>query len=256
MRHSHASIAVTAAVAVLSFAAVVTGAPVPVTAVLGIALLGAPGHVWAEVLIGSRVGGLERAALAAGLALAVPVLGGVALYAARVPLHRVAWAGLLASVVLAGDAVLLIRGRPGTPGPPVRTPHRTRWPSGVPAWHAVAFGAAAVIAAGGVGLARAGAEMQHYAGFTELWLSPPRRSAHAADLGVSNHQGTAARYRLVLLRNGRVSDTWNLSLPDGHTWQRVIPFTGRSATAVNLYRLPDLARPYRHVSIDPGAGGP
>ncbi len=252
MRRSRADLAVTAAVAVLSCAAAVAGAPVPLMAVLGIALLAAPGYVWGEVLVGSRVAGLERVAVATGLALAVPIVGGLGLYALGVPLHRVAWAGLLASVALAGDAVLLIRGRPGPADPSSRPAARNR----VPARHVVAFGAAVLIAIGAVGIARVGAAMQHYPGFTQLWLSPRDTNARTADLGVSNHQGASTRYRLVLLRNGHASATWNLTLFDGQTWQRAVPFTDKYTTiAANLYRLPDLTHPYRYVATD-GDKGP
>jgi hypothetical protein len=256
MYRNDAAIAASAGVAVLSFTAVMADAPVAVTTTLGLALLGALGLVWAEVLLGSRIAGLERAALAAGLALAAPVIGGVALDLAGVPLYRAAWAGLLGCLILAGDAVLLSHGKPRAPHRPRwRERWRPRWLTAVPAWSAVAFGSAAVIAVGGLGLARAGAELQHYGGFTELWLVPRGASAVTAGLGVSNHQGAAARYRLVLLRNGQVSGTWNLSLPDGATWQRMIKLRGGHAIDARLYRLPDLARPYRHVSIDLGADG-
>jgi hypothetical protein len=247
MRRSHAGTAVTAAVAALSVAAVAFGAPALVTTLLGLALVAAPGYVWGEVLAGARVAGLERVAVAAGLALAVPVVGGVALYAAGVPLHRAGWAGLFAGVTLAGDAVLLLRGRPTVPGPL----RRSRGPRRVPVLHAMALGAAVVIAAGALGLARAGAAFQHYPGFTALWLSPSPRGANGrtADLGVSNQQGGATRYRLVLLRNGHASTSWNLMLAAGQTWQRTISLAGKHGTAAYLYRLPDLAHPYRHVVI-------
>jgi hypothetical protein len=253
MRRSHPGIAITVAVAVLSVAAIASGAPVPVTTVLGLALVGAPGYVWGEVLAGSRVEGLERVAVAVGLALAVPVVGGVALYAAGVPLHRAGWAGMFAGVTLAGDAVLLLRGAPAASGPL----RRSRGPGRVPVSHATAFGAAVVIAVGALGLARAGATLQHYPGFTALWLSPSPAGANArtANLGVSNHQGGAMRYRLVLLRNGHVSTSWNLRLAGGQTWQRTISLADKHPIAANLYRLPDLARPYRHVSVDNGRAG-
>jgi hypothetical protein len=250
MRRSNADIAITAAVAVISFVAVAVGAPVSLTTVLGIALVAAPGYLWGEVLLGFRVVVLERIAVATGLALAVPVVGGLALYAAGVPLHRLAWAGLLGSVALAGDAVLLIRGRP-TPPEPLR---RSRGSKHVSAWHAAAFGAAVVIAAGAVAFAREGAAMQRYPGFSQLWLSPRHGDNRTADLGVSNHQGELIRYRLVLLRNGHVSGTWNLALSDGQTWQRTVTFTARYSIAADLYRLPDLTHPYRYVATDGDRG--
>jgi hypothetical protein len=48
--------------------------------------------------------------------------------------------------------------------------------------HAAAFGAAVVVAVGALGLARAGAAIQHYPGFTQLWLVDQGRDAATATL--------------------------------------------------------------------------
>ena len=124
--------------------------------------------------------------------------------------------------------------RPGRP---------RRWSAG----HAAAFGAAALIAAGAVGLAVSSAETQKYAGYTQLWLAPLPAKASTASLGVDNEQGAPVRYRLVVRRRGRVAATWNLALASGQTWQRTISYATSYAIAANLYRLPDLRIPYRQV---------
>jgi hypothetical protein len=244
MRRNHADVALVVAISVLGFAAAIVRLPAPVTIVLGIGLFAAPGYVWSEVLLGTRVAGLERVAVATGLALAVPVFGGLALYAAGIPLHRAAWAGLLAGMTVVGAVVLTILRRTIRPGLPSRQSTRRR----LPVQHAVTFGAAVVIAIGAVALARLGAEIQKYPSFTQLWLSPRGSTPLTASLGVRNQQGSTARYRMVLLRKGRVSTTWNLTLIDGHTWQRTILFTDRYSIVADLYRLPDLAHPYRYVT--------
>ena len=200
-----------------------------------------------------------------GLALAVPVLGGLLLYAARVPLHRPGWLGLLAGVTLAADTALFARRRAAVAG---RASARDAGPTDRPAWrprarpaawrasrwHVAVFAVAVLVAAGAVGLAVAGAARQPQPGFTQLWLSPQRQDAHTLSLGVTNDQGRTTSYRLVLLRDGRVIDTWNLTLGDGRTWQRSVPFTGKQTLAADLYRLPDLTHPYRYVSIGPSSG--
>jgi hypothetical protein len=114
-----------------------------------------------------------------------------------------------------------------------------------------------LIAAGGVGLARAGAAMQHEPAFTQLWLSPRGGSttASTASLGIINDEGRATRYRLVLTRNGQAGATWNVSLAAGQTWQRSIAFSSSYPISASLYRLPDLAHPYRHVATDEQAPG-
>jgi hypothetical protein len=53
----------------------------------------------------------------------------------------------------------------------------------------------------------------------------------------------------VLLRNGRVSTTWDFTLAAGQTWRRSLPLTSAGTAAARLYRLPDLAHPYRYVSV-------
>ena len=238
----------TALVAVLACGAAASGAPAAVMTVLGIALFIAPGYLLGQLLVGTRVTGLERAAVITGLALAIPVLGGLLLYAAGVPLHRPGWLGLLAAVTLVGDLALLVRRRAGQVTP-------FSWPPTwrVPRWQgAVLFAAAVMIAGGGVGLARLGAAIQPRHGFTQLWLLPQRHNAHVLSIGVSNDEGRTTSYRLVLLRNGRVNTTWDLRLAAGQTWQRSVPL-GPATVAARLYRLPDLADPYRYVFTGGGA---
>ena len=119
----------------------------------------------------------------------------------------------------------------------------------------LAFAVAAFCAVGAIAVARVGAAEQRYPGFTELWLTPQRDNALEADVGVINRQGSATRYRLVVIRGGRVEASWKMALSDGESWQHAIP-TANLRVVARLYRLPDLARPYRHVTLsDAGARG-
>lgn len=261
VRHDQADVAATATLVILFVAASLADAPTAVMAVLGIGLLAAPGYLWGEVLVGPGVRGLERVAVAAGLALAGLALGGLVLQLGGFWLHRATWVGLLATLTLVGDAVLLARRRSGGAGRARRAAAAGRaGQAGVaaslwqalrghrrPIWPVAAFVAAVLIAAGGVGLARWGAAVQHYPGFTQLWLTPPGKHASAVELVVSNHQGSAMRYWLVVDRDGRTAVAWSLTLAKGQTWRRQVPFTGHAVIAASLYRLPDLSHPYRHV---------
>jgi len=212
--------------------------------VLGLALFAAPGYLLSQLLTGSRIGGLERVVVATGLALVVPVLGGLLLYAAGVPLHRAGWLGLLAAVTLIGDVALFVRRRTGKAAPfSWRFEHRR-----MPLPRLAIFAAAVLIAASAVTLARLGVAAQPQPGFTQLWLAPQQQKAHTVVLGVSNDEGSTTSYRLVLLYNQQVSATWNFTLADGQTWQRSITFTGTYTLAADLYRLPDLTHPYRYVT--------
>jgi uncharacterized membrane protein len=241
----HADLWVTAATAVLACISIVFNAPVEVTSVLGIALLTAPGYLLGQLIFGSRIAGLERVVVVAGLALCVPILGGLLLAVIAVPLNRAAWLGLTAGTTLLGDLALLMRRRISRSTPDswlleVKRP---------PVRHLAAFAAAALIAVGALGLARMGAAVQHYPGFTQLWLAHPNKSAATANLGVSNHEGRAVRYRLVLLHDGQPYDSWNLTLADGQTWLQSPAFSISYTISADLYRLPELSRPYRHVVI-------
>jgi hypothetical protein len=244
LRRNHSDIAVAEVIALLGCVAFFVRLPAPLMVILGLGLFAAPGYVWSEVFLDRRVQGLERVAVATGVALMVPVFGGLGLYAVGIPLHRTAWIGLLSVVTLAGAAAVLItRRRAGQlHGPRSRTA-RPRWSP----WPAAAFGAAVLIAAAAVGLAVASADGQNYPGYTELWMTPLRTDQNVATLGVTNEQGGATRYRLVLRRKGQVSAAWNLSLADGQTWQRTISFTDTYLIGADLYRLPDTSTPYREV---------
>jgi hypothetical protein len=283
VHRNNADVVTTAALAVLASVAAWASAPTAVMVVLGVGLLGAPGYVWGEVLLGPEVTGLERVAVAGGLSLAGPVLGGLVLQHGGFSLHRATWVSLLVVLTLVGDAVLLRRraGEPDWANQHDREgrPDRAGWAGkGTAVWRAArsggtvaagpevwtggsaaagrrhpptrpiaAFGAAVLIAVGGVGLACFGTAVQHHPGFTQLWLIPPSGHVPSAELAVSNRQGTVMRYRLVVDRNGHTTVIWNLNLADGQTWHWQMPFTGRSAISASLYRLPDLTRPYRHV---------
>lgn len=246
MRGSQADIAVTATVAALACGAAAVGAPSAVTTVLGVALFAMPGYLLAQLLLGPATAGLERALVAVGLAFIVPILAGLVLYTAGVPLRRASWLSVLGGVTLACDAALLLRRETGR-APPFR------WPTGMrrlPPWHAAAFGAAVVIAVLGVGLARVGADVQPQPAFTQLWLSTRGVSAGTIKVGVANDEGATTAYRLVLMRNGHAGTTWNITLANGDTWQRTVAFNHKGSLAANLYRLPDLTTPYRHVNTN------
>src|ERR1017187_10862632 len=138
---SQADLAITAAVAVLACVSATLGAPVAVTTVLGLALLAAPGYLFGELLFGSRVAGLERVAVLTALAMCVPILGGLLLFAIGAPLHRAAWLGLLAGATGVGDLALFLWRRSGR-AKVFGWPQAGRRP---PVRHVAAFGAAIVI---------------------------------------------------------------------------------------------------------------
>ena len=113
MSRRSADLWVTFTVAVLACAVAAVPVPVPVavTAGLGLVLFAAPGYLLGQLLVGSSRTALERLAVSAGLALCVPVIGGLLLYVARLPLNRASWLGLLAGVTVVADVLLFVRRR-------------------------------------------------------------------------------------------------------------------------------------------------
>jgi hypothetical protein len=290
MRGSNKLIPLTAGVAVCSLVATAFHAPTPVMATLAFALLASLGYVWIAVILQGRAPTLELVSVAVGLVLAAPVLGGVVLDEAGVPLSRAAWSTFFVGLTLVGDVALAFRYRSHTrehqydhehPRPvqrqdrpeiarpdlrppwepiPGLTPQPTQRMAPRPrgreeSWwrisplQAGACGLAVLIAGGAIWVARAGAVSQQYPGFTELWLSSNSHSTSTDNLGVSNHEGRTEKYRLVLLRKGHVSATWDLTLTPGQTWQRAVQVTVQ--TRANLYIPPDMSRPYRYVDTGP-----
>jgi hypothetical protein len=253
MNRTNAGAAAVAGLAAISLCTLAWRFDSWILALLEIALIGASGYVWANALLSAAVPGIERVAVAAGVALAVPVLGGVTLNAAGVPLRRAAWVVLFAAVALAGSAMLAVRGRGGR-----RTDPRIRpcAPLARLAWlRLLAFAAAIVIAGGGVALARAAAVAEHRPGFTELWLITPGARGDTATLGIISHEGHGARYRLVLVRDRTTRNTWNLRLGSGQSWRVRVSLSRDYAITADLYKWPDLAHPYREVTATGRAGG-
>jgi uncharacterized membrane protein len=233
-------------VTVLVCAAAAVGAPVGVTAVLGVALFVASGYLLSELLLGSHLMGIERVAVGTGLAFCVPILGGLLMDASGVPLRRTAWLGLFAGVVLVSDVILFLRRCAGSQASAgIR---RQSWR--LPPRQAAAFGVAAMIAICAVGLARVGAAVQQYPGYTQLWLVRPNKAVPTVNLGVVNHEGRTVRYRLVLARSGHSAAAWNLVLANGQAWRRSERYPGRYAISVNLFRLPNVSQPYRQVALN------
>jgi hypothetical protein len=243
MKRKNLDLVIAVVIAVLGCAAAVENAPTALTIILGAGLIAAPGYLWAEVLLKRLGSAFERVMIGTGLALMLPIFGGLVLYAAGISLRRDAWLGLLAGGTIVGAVVLAILRRktdPAEPGTPAKA--KTK----LPVRHALIYGAAAVFAVATIVIAVISSDKQSQPGYTQLWMAPGKNAA-IASLGVDNQQGSTVAYRLQLLKKGKVSDTWNLTLTNGQTWQLDIPYTSKYSLAANLYRLPNLNDPYRTV---------
>jgi hypothetical protein len=244
MSRRSADLWVTFTVAVLACATAAVRVPVAVTAGLGLVLFAAPGYLLGQLLASSGRTALERLAVSAGLALCVPVIGGLLLYLARRPLDRASWLGLLAGVTVAADVLLFVRRRRtrAAPAGPGRAPESGRWR--LQARSSAVFALAVVVAAAAVALAREGTLVQRHPGFTQLWLVPDEHT-HALSVSVANNEGATSQYQLVLLHHGHVADRWKLTLRNGQVWHRSSGFP--SNVAAHLYKPADSTRIYREV---------
>jgi hypothetical protein len=115
MRGDRRFVALTAGAASCSFVATVLRAPTPIMATLAFALLASFGYVWITVILRGRAPALELISVATGLVLATPVIGGVLLQEAGIPLNRVAWSSLFVVLTYIGDVVLAVRYRGQVP---------------------------------------------------------------------------------------------------------------------------------------------
>jgi hypothetical protein len=243
MTRKNLDLVIAVVIAALGAAAAVRNAPTALTIVLGTGLIAAPGYLWTEVLLKRLGSGFERVMIGTALALMLPIFGGLALYAGGISLHRDAWLGLLAGGTLVGAVVLAITRRYSEPAEPgLRAKPKTK----LPIRHVLIYGAAAAFAVATIFIAVISSDNQSQPGYTQLWMAPGKNAA-IASLGVYNQQGSTVVYRLQLLKKGKVSATWNLTLTNGQTWERDIPYTSKYSLAANLYRLPNLNDPYRTV---------
>lgn len=185
----------------------------------------------------------ERLAYAVGLSLTATTLGGV-IVQVFLALDATAWAILLAVITTASAIVgLRRRNRPGAGRAPAdeRTDARRL---ALPGPISILLLAAAVAAAvGAVAISSAGAKRERDSyRFTALWAQPVEPSAgtqQAVAIGVDNHQGATAHYRLVVSQGGATLAERKLVVPDGDRFRlrlRAAPISPSDPVVVALHR--------------------
>jgi hypothetical protein len=279
MYRRNLDIAVAAVIALLGGLAAAKHLPGQVTIPLGVGLFFAPGYLWSEAILTQRLPGLERTVTTLGMALILPILGGFLFYGLHIPLFKSSWVGLLVVLTLLGVVAVAVQRLRAVPvderqqrGPSQQAPRR----SGL-VLHSVVFGLAGVIAIGSVAYSVKSAEAEKFPGYTMLWMTPVvdnsaaqniallsnnlaaqaqaateedtlQGKATQAHLGVTNHQGVPEQYELKLLRKGKVTNTWPITLNDGQSWQMTIAWsTNNYAMLADLYLLPNTTTPFHYV---------
>jgi uncharacterized membrane protein len=251
----------------LGGAAYVAHVPSAVQVILGVALFFAPGYLWSEAILSQRLSGVERAMVTVGMSLIFPILGGFLFYGLGIPLFRSAWVGLLVVLTLLGVVAAAIQRLREDPRDTAPDPRDTRNPGygadrgqpppklKAPAVHVAVYGIAAIVALGSVAYSVRSANDQKQAGFTELYMVQPHGMQPKANLGVINHEGDVELYELKLYRQGKVIQSWPITLANGESWQKVISFptvtqmqNKGTAMVADLYKLPDTTDVYRMVN--------
>ncbi|HEY7276436.1 MAG TPA: hypothetical protein VH594_10760, partial [Trebonia sp.] len=209
-----------------------------------------------------------------------PILGGFLFYGLHIPLFKSSWVGLLVVLTLLGVVAVAIQRLRGVPDAQPQQPRGTQPPprqGGPVVLHSFIFGLAAVVGLGAVAFSVKNAETQKFPGYTRLSmtavventaaqnaanlsdnptaqateqqaansLQPKATKAH---LVVSNHQGVPEQYLLKLLQKGKVTNTWNITLDNGQTWQKTIAYTVNYSMLADLYQLPNTSTPAHYVN--------
>jgi hypothetical protein len=287
LRNRNLDIAIAAIVAILGGLAAAKHLPGQVTIPLGLALFFAPGYLWSEAILSHYLPGVERAMFTAGMAFIFPILGGFLFYGLHIPLFKSSWIGLLVVLTLLGvvaTAIQRLRQVPEDQRRPRQRQQPQREPGSV-MLHSFVFGLAALIGLGAVGYSVKSAEDQKFSSYTAFSMTPVVNnslaknmallsnnvkaqnqaavlqdglvgSATTAHLYVADHEGVAEQYEIKLYRQGKLSETYKVSLGEGQSWQLTIPYTGPAPSKKNvvyamladLYTLPNTTTPSNYVN--------
>jgi len=200
----------------------------------------------------------ERLVYAVALSLAATTIGGVVVQL-FLALDRTAWAILLAVVTIAAAAVAmrrrgLRRSPPSTEAPGESGP-RLALPG---ALSILTVAAAVAVAVAAVAISSAGAKRERDGyRFTALWVQPAERAVGAGQavaVGVDNHQGATARYRLVVRQGPATIVKRKLVLPDDGRFRLRLPAAPISPSdpvTVSLHRNGEV---FRHVYLENASG--
>lgn len=223
------------------------------TAVLLSAVLMAPGYAIAAALfLPGQISRELRVVLSPVLSISAFALGGL-LVQVVLPLDRLAFIFLLASTTIVACRIALLR-RETSPAPAASRRLSLPRPSRA---GALTLTLAVAVAGWAIALASKGAHDQlERPHLTSLWMVPraPQGSARAVKVGVSNHLGGTAAYRLEVKQGINVLEHWRFRLDQDEQWQATLfpppANSGAERLIGHLYRDGKLER-----SVDLEIGG-
>ncbi len=218
----------------------------------------APGYIISIALFPESTWSfMERTILTMGISLAVSVLGGIVLYAMKIPLLPETWALFYGSIILFIGAIAIFRrvikqypARRKTDRAPDLHAHLMPRP-----WQMGLFALAALIFVGAMVLAQTVAKSYPDTEIVQLWILPAENSSTpAVRLGAMINGAAPSDYSIWLERGGYTVQTWqHIALKPGERWETIVQvdpnMSGTGPLEAFLYRYDQPTIPYRHVIL-------
>lgn len=217
----------------------------------------APGYIISMALFPeSNWSAMERAVLTLALSLAVSVMGGIILYALKIPLLPETWALYYGSIMLVIGSIAIFRRSKSYPArrKTDRAPesHAHLMPR---LWQLSLFGLAGLIFLGAMLLVREMAKHYPDTEIVQMWLLPAENSSTpGVRLGVMVSESAPSEYSIWLGRGGYTVETWpRITLKPGERWETIVKvdpnMLGNGPLEAFLYRYDQPKIPYRHVLL-------
>jgi uncharacterized membrane protein len=196
----------------------------------------------------------ERAVYTVALSIAATTLGGIVVQLV-LGLDRTVWAVLLVVLTNAAALIALRRRSRLSVEEPNAAERRIGPRLALPGFLSILAVAAALgIAVAAVAVSSAGAKRERDAyAFTALWAQPAERASGAGPavtIGVDNHEGATARYRLVVRQGATAIAKRKLQLPDAGRWSLRVPVAPVSPADPITATLRRDGQIYRHVYLE------
>jgi uncharacterized membrane protein len=206
-----------------------------------------PGYAILAAALPEDRKGLPRYILAAGLSLAVVVLGGLVLNLVSA-LSPWGWLALLCAATAAGFLIACWRNGPA--GVSVPPPFAMKWELSIKeaALYSGAF--AAVILAFVISTTE-GQKFQQ-AKFTEFWITPDRtEEIGTVEVGMRNAETMSTSYDVELMLDDQMVAAWrNITLQKNESWSQTVDLPGpsrRHRLEAWLFKSGDHQKVYRRV---------
>ena len=218
----------------------------------------APGYIISVALFPESTWSfMERTILTMGLSLAVSVLGGIILYAMKIPLLAETWALFYGSIILVMGAIAIIRrlikeypARRKSDRAPESHTHLMPRPGQL-----ALFGLAVLIFLSAMVLAQNVARVYPDTEIVQLWMLPGESSAGpSVRIGAMVNGSAPEEYSLWLERGGYTVQTWpHLTFEPDKRWEITVQVNpnmpGTGPIEAFLYRYDQPTIPYRHVTL-------